>query len=122
MVPPLQAFCVAPFGMEEGTEVVLSDREFGLVVGEPVQFQFFGSTIRRDDAPGAMLEEWEPGELEVLPDIEATLPVEGRQRGEVVAVYLAARVTEIGTLRLEAIARQGGNRWQIEFEVRNKPL
>lgn len=122
MEPPLQALCVAPFGMEEGTSVEIPDQSFGLVVGEPVRFRFFGSTVRRDDTAGLLMDYWEPEELEALPDIEATLPLEGRQRGEVVPVYLASRVTEVGTLRLEAISRQGTERWQIEFEVRNKPL
>jgi hypothetical protein len=44
MEPPIQALCVAPFGMEEGSELELPGQEFGLVVGEPVHFRFFGST------------------------------------------------------------------------------
>ena len=42
--PPVQALCVAPFGMEEGSDAALP-QEFGLVVGEPVQFRFFGSSV-----------------------------------------------------------------------------
>ena len=45
--PPVQALCVAPFGMEEGSDAALPPQEFGLVVGEPVQFRFFGSSVRR---------------------------------------------------------------------------
>lgn len=40
MEPPLSALCLAPFGMEEGTEVALEAQEFGLVVGEPVRLRF----------------------------------------------------------------------------------
>ncbi|MFZ2218341.1 MAG: Hsp70 family protein, partial [Rhodoferax sp.] len=36
MEPPIQALCIAPFGMEEGTEADLPTQQFGLVVGEPV--------------------------------------------------------------------------------------
>jgi hypothetical protein len=36
----------------------------------------------------------------------------------VIAVRLASRVTEVGTLRLEAIALDGGQRWQVELDVR----
>src|SRR5204862_2498253 len=32
--PPVKALCVAPFGQEEGSSVVLPDEELGLVVGE----------------------------------------------------------------------------------------
>ncbi|MGR9107572.1 MAG: Hsp70 family protein [Gammaproteobacteria bacterium] len=118
MAPPLQALCIAPFGMEEGTEEQLPPYEFGLVVGEPVRFRFFGSTVRREDKVGARLEYWEPDDIEELDEIEVTLPVEGREAGEVVPVQLAAAVTEVGTLKLEAVAKDGSNRWKVEFDVR----
>lgn len=120
MEPPLQALCVAPFGMEEGTATEPTMAEFGLIVGEPVQFRFYGSNVRRTDHAGVLLEDWEPGELEELPPIQATLPVENRRAGEFVPVRLAARVTELGTLCLEAIPRDSTQRWRIEFDVRNQ--
>src|SRR5207249_3872586 len=52
---PLKALCVAPFGMEEGTQAEIPPQEFGLVVGEPTRFRFFASSVRRDDKPGTML-------------------------------------------------------------------
>jgi len=30
-----------------------------------------------------------------------------------------ARVTEVGTLQLEAVAKEGGQRWKVEFDVRS---
>jgi hypothetical protein len=120
MAPPVEAICVAPFGMEEGSSAEITDREFGLVVGQPVQFKFFGSTVRREDQAGTHLDFWAPDELEELSAISATLPIEGRNAGDVVPVTLAARVTEVGTLALDVIARDGNGRWQVEFEVREK--
>ncbi|VBL66790.1 Hsp70 family protein [Burkholderia pseudomallei] len=116
--PPIQALCVAPFGMEEGTDAALPPQEFGLVVGEPVRFRFFGSSVRRQDQVGTLLDFWSPDELQELDAIEATLPTAGRTPGEVVPVRLHARVTEAGTLELEAV--QGGTheRWKVEFDVR----
>ncbi|KGS45924.1 hsp70 family protein [Burkholderia pseudomallei MSHR5613] len=116
--PPIQALCVAPFGMEEGTDAALPPQEFGLVVGEPVRFRFFGSSVRRQDQVGTLLDFWAPDELQELDAIEATLPTAGRTPGEVVPVRLHARVTEAGTLELEAV--QGGTheRWKVEFDVR----
>jgi hypothetical protein len=35
-----------------------------------------------------------------------------------VPVTLAARCTEVGTLELYCVAREGGNRWRLEFNVR----
>ncbi|QEZ46501.1 Hsp70 family protein [Cupriavidus oxalaticus] len=116
--PPIQALCVAPFGMEEGTDAALPPQEFGLVVGEPVHFRFFGSSVRRQDQVGTLLDFWAPEELQELEEIQATLPAEGRTAGEVVPVRLHARVTEAGTLELEAVPRGNGERWKVEFDVR----
>ncbi len=119
MEPPMQALCVAPFGMEEGTDVMIENQEFGLIVGEPVRFRFYGSATRREDQSGEMLEDWGDGELEELSEIQATLPIEGRTRGEVVPVHLAVTVTEVGTLRLEAMPVNGDERWHVELDVRD---
>jgi len=116
--PPIQALCLAPFGMEEGSEAALPPQEFGLVVGEPVHFRFFGSSVRRHDQVGSLLDSWGPEELQELDEIQATLPTEGRTPGEVVPVRLHARVTETGTLELEAVPRGSGERWKVQFDVR----
>lgn len=118
MEPPISALCLAPFGMEEGTEVSLPNEEFGLVVGEPVRLRFFGSSVRRTDAVGTMLDFWGAEELIELQEIELNLPSEGRAAGEVVPVTLAARVTDIGTLELNAIPVGGSERWKVELDVR----
>ncbi len=78
--PPVQALCVAPFGMEEGTEADVPELELGLVVGEPVRFRFFASSVRRQDGVGTLLDVWADDELQELDAISATLPPEGRQR------------------------------------------
>ena len=119
MEPPIQALCLAPFGMEEGTEVDVQTQEFGLVVGEPVQLRFFGSSVRRQDPVGVLLDFWQPDELQELGDIQATLPAEGRQPGDVVQVRLRALATDTGTLELTAVATQGGEHWKVEFDVRS---
>ncbi len=118
MPPEIEALCIAPFGMEEGTEAALPDDEFGLVIGEPVRFRFFSSNTRREDQVGTRLEYWTDEELEELDEIEITLPEEGRRVGEVVPVHLTSAVTEVGTLELHAVSRQDDKRWKVEFDVR----
>ena len=120
MEPPLTALCIAPFGMEEGTDADLPSQEVGLVVGESVRFRFLGSTVRREDEVGTVLEHWGSEEMEELPEIEATLPAEDRDAGDVVPVRLKATVTEVGTLRLEAVPSAGGEAWKVEFDVRGE--
>lgn len=118
MAPELQALCIAPFGMEEGTQEELPEDEFGLVVGEPVRFRFFASTVRRDDRVGTRLDYWTDQELQELDEIEITLPEAGRRPGDIVPVHLCAAVTEVGTLELQAISQKDSGRWKIEFDVR----
>lgn len=118
ITPPVQALCIAPFGMEEGSSAELSTLAFGLVVGEPVYLRFFGSSVRRQDQIGTLLDFWQPDELQELEEIRATLPTEGRQPGEIVEVRLQAKATEAGTLELSAVSTSGGERWHIEFDVR----
>lgn len=118
MEPPISVLCLAPFGMEEGTEAAVPDLQLGLVVGEPVRLRFFGSSVRRSDTVGTMLDFWGAEELVELQEIEVNLPAEGRQPGEVVPVTLQARVTDIGTLELNAVPVGGTERWKVEFDVR----
>ncbi len=117
--PPIQALCVAPFGMEEGVVVDLPTLQLGLVVGEPVQFRFFGSSVRRQDAVGTLLDFWPADELQELGEIRATLPLEGRTAGEVVQVTLQAVATDTGTLELTAVSTATQARWKLELDVRD---
>jgi len=109
--PQVDALCIAPFGMEEGSEAQLPE-PLGLFVGEPAAFRFFCSSERREDAVGAIVD---PDSLEELAPIETTLDGEGEG---VVPVKLNARVTEIGTLELAAVEEETGRRWKLSFDVR----
>ncbi|MGD0675409.1 MAG: Hsp70 family protein [Polyangiaceae bacterium] len=121
VAPPVSAMCVAPFGMEEGSEAKMPAHELGVVVGEACTFRFYGSSVRRGDAPGTVLDDWSRDELEELAPIEVTLPADGRREGEVVPVRLRSQVTELGTLLLEAEPLRPllpGERWRVELSVR----
>lgn len=119
MEPELQALCLVPFGLEEGSEPVQPPQEFGLIVGEPVRFRFFGSTVRREDQPGDLLEEWTAEELEELEDIQTNLPADHREQGDVVPVRLQASVSEVGNLELTAIPLTGKPaEWKVSFSTR----
>ncbi len=121
LAPPVTALCVAPFGMEEGSSVEVPGGELGVVVGEKVNFRFFGSSVRRKDGVGAALERWRRDELEELPQIQVDLPAEGRAEGDVVPVTLRASITEVGTLLLEAVPvepKSKDERWKVELSVR----
>jgi molecular chaperone DnaK (HSP70) len=116
MPAPVKALCVAPFGMEEGSDEVLARQEFALVVGEPVSFDFLASATRREDAPGTVVEDW-AGEIEHLTTIETTLDGEA---GSVIPVTIEIRISEVGTLELWCVSREDGRRWKLEFNVREQ--
>src|SRR6185369_2607014 len=99
MAPPLKALCVAPFGMEEGAEAEVADREFGLVIGESAEFRFLASSVRKDDLVGTMVQEVDE-RMNELTSVSTTLPEGSSQAGLVVPVKLQSRVTEVGTLEL----------------------
>jgi hypothetical protein len=44
--PPVEALCVVPFGMEEGTQSEIPYTGLGLIVGESTEFRFFASNSR----------------------------------------------------------------------------
>jgi hypothetical protein len=118
--PPIKALCVVPFGMEEGTETDVPGQEFGLVVGEPAEFRFLGSTTRKNDPVGTVVEEWE-GEIVELDPLTTTLEA-SETRGPTVPVHLHSKVTEIGTLELWCLSRdKPKQRWKLEFNVRERP-
>jgi hypothetical protein len=122
MDPPTVALCVAPFGMEEGSRVALPDAELAVVVGESVTFRFFGSSARRDDVAGTLLDSPER-KLDELAPIAITLPPEGRSPGDFVAVTLEAQITEVGTLALFARPlepRVADEHWKVELSVRSE--
>jgi len=118
MEAPLKALCVVPFGMEEGTEATIAGREFGLVVGEPAEFRFLSSSVRKQDHVGSLLEDW-GSDIEELSPLEVTLKLDGQQ-GTVVPVRLETRVTELGTLEVWCVSRDGTERWKLELNIREK--
>ncbi len=115
---PIKALCVVPFGMEEGTSASIAGLEFGLVVGEPAEFRFLSSTTRKADRVGALVEDW-GDDIEELGPLEVTLEMPGREESTI-PVTLESRVTEIGTLELWCVARDGSQRWKLELNIRER--
>jgi hypothetical protein len=120
--PPIKAVCVAPQGMEEGTSLEVPDQDFGLLLGQPVEFPFLGSTQKTEDAPGAVHEDWEEAGIEQLAAVGATLTADEQETAEArsVPVRLETVATELGTLELYCVERDGPGRWKLEFNVRHE--
>jgi len=117
--PPVRALCVAPQGLEEGSTVELPDDELGLVVGETQAFRFFAAS-RKDDEAGALIDTDSDGLVELDPVEKLVAAEGGRVAGQLVPVRLEAHVTEVGTLELWCVARDGDGRWKLEYSVRER--
>src|SRR5439155_992103 len=116
--PGLTVLCVVPQRLEEGQEIALEKPELELALGQPVMFPLYTSTVLADDQAGTVLRV-APEQLLQLPPLHTILRGGKRSGTKQVPVTLAARSTEIGTLELWCVAKDGNNRWRLEFNVRD---
>jgi hypothetical protein len=114
----LNVVCVVPQHLEEGQDVHLDKPELELALGQPVLFPLYSSTVRAGDKAGEVLR-LQPDQLLQLPPLQTVLRGGKRSGTKRVPVTLAARSTAIGTLELFCVAKDGGNRWRLEFNVRD---
>lgn len=114
---PTRALCIAPFGMEDGSQAESKDRLFNLVVGEKVTFDIMSSPNRPDDQLGDVIDNWEDMGITGLTSIETEL--EGTDE-KFIPVTFEVKVTEIGTLEFWACSRDDDRKWRLELNVRPK--
>ena len=115
---PMKALCVVPFGMEEGTEADIREKEFGLVVGDQAVFHFLASPTRKQDRVSEEVEDWS-GDIQEVATLETRLPAtDGADGGTIIPVWLQSKVTEVGTLELWCVAENEDRRWKLEFNIR----
>ena len=106
--------------MQEGTELLIEEREFGLVTGRAAEFRFFSSSVRSGDAPGQILPNAER-DLEDTGLLEVEIPALGDvPAGQVVPVHINPVVTELGILELWMKHTNSDRRWKVEFQVRTE--
>ena len=117
LVPPTRALCIAPFGMEEGSETECSDRIFNLVVGHEVNFDIMTSSVRKEDTFGVLIDNWEEKEINELSSIGTLL--EG-EKGIMIPVTFKVKLTETGILEFWAYEKDGERKWKFELNIRSK--
>ena len=117
----MTVLCLTPRGFEEGAEVMLSEHALELLTNRPVRFRLFSSSDRVGDRAGALLT-LPADALVELPPMYTVLRFARSSHEAALSVNLHARLTEIGTLELEAVARGTGNeqedRWKLAFDLR----
>jgi hypothetical protein len=120
------ALCLVPGSAEPGQDIELADRQFDLLVSEPVEFPLYTSSIRLTDQPGQLVPV-DPEQITPLPPIRTVLKTRSRRERGTVPVHLHARLTEIGTLELWCSEVAGERRdgagelrtWRLQFDVRS---
>lgn len=119
--PPVKLLCLVPYGMEESSTCDISGEPMDLCMwtGEPVEFRFFSSTMRRHDQPGTIAD-LDDEQFEEHSPLETTVGERSNDKeGEAVEVNLRSHLTEIGVLELQVVEREGGETHKLEFNVRH---
>lgn len=115
-----EMLCVVPQGLAEGETITIDQPPLELQIGEPVAFPLYSSTVRPKDVGGSLVLA-KPGQLAELPSL-ATLLRGGKRAGRTrMSVRLESKLTEIGTLELFCVTRDGNNRWKLPFQTRLSP-
>ena len=119
MAPPVDAVCIAPFGLDEGSDEQMLSSEFALIEGQDVDFRFFQSKSADIAALGDTVNAFSLSSLNELGNIQVRLDAGHYQQGDMVRVLLSSRVTELGLLLLEAHDTQSEMSWTLEYQVRD---
>lgn len=128
---PIKVLCIVPYGMEEGTALLVPSSEFELVTGESALFRFFSSTTRPDDKVGDLVDwrESDNGGIEETTPIETILDdynnstsieKEGDPKVQFATIHFRVVITELGTLEIWCEETNGDRRWKLEFSTRGE--
>jgi molecular chaperone DnaK (HSP70) len=115
---PPTALCLVPGNAEPGQTIELAERQFDLLVSEPVEFPLYSSSIRLTDKPGELVPV-DPEQMTSLPPIRTALKTRSRRERGTIAVRLHGKLTEIGTLELWCSELGGERTWRLQFDVRS---
>ncbi|PPD22258.1 MAG: molecular chaperone DnaK [Methylomonas sp.] len=111
--------CLLPKGSEEGRDILLTDRQFALRVGQPVRFHLLTASGDGDYSPGDVVD-LDDESFHSLPPLVVALEGEAKTA---VTVQLLAAYTEVGTLQLQCVAVDDfAKRWNVEFPIRRTGL
>ncbi len=120
-----QLICLLPKGSPVGQPLPLPDREFALVLGDPVRFDLLASTADTSSTAGDLVSATLQDEMISLPPLATVLTAaedsSPAQHGapREARVRLQTELTEIGTLALSCINSATGQKWLLDFQLRD---
>ncbi|HEY4002582.1 MAG TPA: Hsp70 family protein [Candidatus Xenobia bacterium] len=112
-----QNICLVSADMGEGDEATVREPEMVLKLGQPVSFPVVCSALRTADRPGDVVRFGADEPIDALPPLRTVLKGEGET-----SIELQSRVSEIGTLELYCVRRDGAGQWRLQFDMRGEPL
>ncbi len=117
---PGRALCLLKKGVDVGSEIHISGRHFHLTLNKPAKFHVL-TTTQDIQISGNPLEHGQIIDvvnqpLLPLPPLVTTL----KQHQEAqVKVTLASQLTDVGTVKIDALSQDNHTRWTLEFDTRN---
>jgi molecular chaperone DnaK (HSP70) len=110
------AICLVERGLEEGTDIALTDKRFEVLTNQPVSFDMYSSSFRSGDRCGDLVKI--DDSLTPLPPIQ-TIVQYGKKGGQkTIPIGIEATYSEMGTLSLWCRSLMTDHRWQLRFQLR----
>jgi molecular chaperone DnaK (HSP70) len=114
--------CVVPKGFDGHQPLRIDNLAMQARLGAPVRFQLFSSLHRESDRPGDLLKLHE-AEFHPLSPLHTVLRAKdsssSQRSGTTIDVALEVILMSTGMLQLFCVDRASGERWQLEFNVRD---
>jgi molecular chaperone DnaK (HSP70) len=111
-----QAICLVERGLDEGSWILLEDRDFQVLTNQPVSFDLYSSSFRSGDRCGSLVAV--DDSLTRLPSIQTIIQYGKKGEQTRIPVAIEANYTEIGTLALWCHSRISDHRWKLQFQIR----
>jgi molecular chaperone DnaK (HSP70) len=110
------AICLVERGLDEGSHIELSDRQFEVLTNQPVAFDVYSSSYRSGDKKGDIVEI--DDSFSTLPPIQTIVKFGKKGLKTTLPVTIEGDYTEIGTLALWCSSQVSKHRWQLQFQLR----
>ena len=112
------AICLVERGLDEGTDIRLTDKQFEVLANQPVSFDVYSSSYRSGDACGQLVAV--DDSLRPLPPIQTVIQYGKKGSKKAIPIQLEASYTEMGTLALWCRSRISQHRWKLQFQLRDQ--
>ena len=113
------ALCLVSRGMEEGTEVEISDPALDVLANRAVSFPLYASSTRSGERAGQLVHA-ERDSLAELPPIRTVLRFGKKLEARKIPVHVLVHLTEIGTLEVWCRSLMTEHRWRLQFQLRDQ--